>query len=1224
MSSIKNASVFVFFAVTLAAIQFWGVEVRAQSSYFTSMGCVDCHTPTATCNGCHAHGTHASSAKTGINITGVTNKAVYAAGETVSVTIAGGYRTGWVRAVLLDQNQNELARSGGNDSGMGSSTTFPAVLTAPAPVAPGTYSWKVAWYGNDYDKSGATFGSQWVPDPNNPNHGMEMANVASFTVGSPADTAAPVVSAFTLPATATSLSIPVSSFSATDNVAVTGYLVNTSATAPAASAAGWSATAPATVTAAAAGSTTFFAWAKDAAGNVSLAKSAAVVVTLPDTAAPVVSAFTLPATATSLSIPVSSFSATDNVAVTGYLVNTSATAPAASAAGWSATAPATVTAAAAGSTTFFAWAKDAAGNVSLAKSAAVVVTLPDTAVPVVSAFTLPATATSLTIAVGAFSATDNVAVTGYLVNTSATAPAASAAGWSATAPATVTAAAAGSTTFFAWAKDAAGNVSLAKSAAVVVTLPDTAVPVVSAFTLPATATSLTIAVGTFSATDNVAVTGYLINTSATAPAASAAGWSATAPATVTAAAAGSTTFFAWAKDAAGNVSLAKSAAVVVTLADTTVPVVSTFTLPATATSLTIAVSSFSASDNVAVTGYLVNTSVTAPAASAAGWSATAPATVTAAAAGSTTFFAWAKDAAGNVSLAKSAAVVVTLPDTAAPVVSAFTLPATATSLTIAVGSFSATDNVAVTGYLVNTSATAPAASAAGWSATAPATVTAAAAGSTTFFAWAKDAAGNVSLGKSAAVVVTLADTSAPVVSAFTLPATATNLTIAVGSLSATDNVAVTGYLVSTSATAPAASATGWTAASPATVIASSAGSTTFYAWAKDAAGNVSLAKSATVVVTLPDTIAPVVLTFTLPATATSTTVPVSALSASDNVAVTGYQISISAAAPAASAAGWSATAPATVTAAATGSTTFYAWAKDAAGNVSLAKSATVTVASAADTTKPALTISALANGAYTNKMTLNLTGSATDAGGLKSVTVNGGAIAVNTDGSFSTALALVVGPNTITVIATDNAGNQQVDTRTVTYDPAAPVLTVSSPADNSSSSQTLVTVTGSVNESSTVAVSVNNGSLQYATVSGTSFTAAVYLVAGTNTIDITATDLAGNTTSSKRTVTYASTQQLTLAVTYPVQDITTRQSTLILKGTVADAGNDVAVKIVMNGRTFTPRVYKGEFQQQLNFPIPKLYTITVIAKDQAGNTSTILRNVIYRPSRSNDDGHDED
>ena len=62
-------------------------------------------------------------------------------------------------------------------------------------------------------------------------------------------------------------------------------------------------------------------------------------------------------------MPVSSLTATDNVGVTGYLINKSATAPAASAAGWTATAPTSVTAVA-GSNTFYAWAKDAAGNVS--------------------------------------------------------------------------------------------------------------------------------------------------------------------------------------------------------------------------------------------------------------------------------------------------------------------------------------------------------------------------------------------------------------------------------------------------------------------------------------------------------------------------------------------------------------------------------------------------------------------------------------------------------------------------------------------------------------------------------------------------------------------------------------------------------------------------------------------------------------------------------------------
>jgi hypothetical protein len=377
-----------------------------------------------------------------------------------------------------------------------------------------------------------------------------------------------------------------------------------------------------------------------------------------------------------------------------------------------------------------------------------------------------------------------------------------------------------------------------------------------------------------------------------------------------------------------------------------------------------------------------------------------------------------------------------------------------------------------------------------------------------------------------------------------------------------------------------------------------------------------------------DTSAPVV-TFALPATATSLTVPVASLSATDNVGVTGYLVNKVATPPAASAAGWTASAPASVTAVA-GSNTFYAWAKDAAGNVSAAQSASVTVtaAPAADTTLPALTISALANGSYTNKVTLNVSGSATDASGIKSVTVNNQAVIVNADGSFSHALTLAAGVNTITTIATDNAGNQQIDTRTVTYDLNVPVLAVTAPADNSTTIQSFLNVTGTISEAATVAVSVNNGSPQTAAISGSTFNATVNLVSGVNTIDITATDLAGNSANAKRTVTYDnSTSQFTLAVTSPVQDITTRNSTLTIRGTIVDATSRVNVTVTMNGRTYTPKVDDGAFRQRLTFTKAGLYAITVTATDASGNSSTVTRNVIYRPvSRDNhrNNEHDDD
>jgi|GEM_PF-2236316 len=98
-------------------------------------------------------------------------------------------------------------------------------------------------------------------------------NVATNTM------AAPVVTAFVIPATVTStFVVPVTTFTATDNKAVTGYMITTSATAPAAGAAGWSGTAPASYTVGGYASYTLYAWAKDAAGNVSLSASAPVTV----------------------------------------------------------------------------------------------------------------------------------------------------------------------------------------------------------------------------------------------------------------------------------------------------------------------------------------------------------------------------------------------------------------------------------------------------------------------------------------------------------------------------------------------------------------------------------------------------------------------------------------------------------------------------------------------------------------------------------------------------------------------------------------------------------------------------------------------------------------------------------------------------------------------------------------------------------------------------------
>jgi hypothetical protein len=98
------------------------------------------------------------------------------------------------------------------------------------------------------------------------------------------DTTAPVVTAFTTPATSASLTVPISSFTATDAVGVTGYCINESATPPTSgscSGSGWAGSAQTSFLFGSAGSKTLYAWAKDAAGNISDAATDGVEITLP-------------------------------------------------------------------------------------------------------------------------------------------------------------------------------------------------------------------------------------------------------------------------------------------------------------------------------------------------------------------------------------------------------------------------------------------------------------------------------------------------------------------------------------------------------------------------------------------------------------------------------------------------------------------------------------------------------------------------------------------------------------------------------------------------------------------------------------------------------------------------------------------------------------------------------------------------------------------------------
>lgn len=125
-----------------------------------------------------------------------------------------------------------------------------------------------------------------------------------------------------------------------------------------------------------------------------------------------------------------------------------------------------------------------------------------------------------------------------------------------------------------------------------------------------------------------------------------------------------------------------------------------------------------------------------------------------------------------------------------------------------------------------------------------------------------------------------------------------------------------------------------------------------------------------------------------------------------------------------------------------GSNTIKVDASDYDGNAAAQKSVTFII----DTVPPTLSITAPANNLVTNQAACTVTGTTNDATSSPctvTVKLNSGAaekVTVNADGTFSKALTLVAGSNTITVVSTDSAGKSSTVTRTVTLDQVAPVI----------------------------------------------------------------------------------------------------------------------------------------------------------------------------------------
>lgn len=126
-----------------------------------------------------------------------------------------------------------------------------------------------------------------------------------------------------------------------------------------------------------------------------------------------------------------------------------------------------------------------------------------------------------------------------------------------------------------------------------------------------------------------------------------------------------------------------------------------------------------------------------------------------------------------------------------------------------------------------------------------------------------------------------------------------------------------------------------------------------------------------------------------------------------------------------------------------GSHTITASVSDYDGNASTTASITIKI----DTAPPSLTVTAPTDNLFTNKASCTVSGTTNDA--LSSpvtvaITVGGkdaGSVTVGSDGTFSKAVTLVEGANTVVVTSTDALGKSTSVTRTVTLDTSIPVFT---------------------------------------------------------------------------------------------------------------------------------------------------------------------------------------
>ena len=271
----------------------------------------------------------------------------------------------------------------------------------------------------------------------------------------------------------------------------------------------------------------------------------------------------------------------------------------------------------------------------------------------------------------------------------------------------------------------------------------------------------------------------------------------------------------------------------------------------------------------------------------------------------------------------------------------------------------------------------------------------------------------------------------------------------------------------------------------------------------------------------------------------------------------------------------------------------------AAGKISASATTVISVKGA-----PGLTLHMVQDASVVSSQLLTVNG-VTDPD-VTTVTINGVQSPVS-GGIFSQGIMLAGGVNIISVSVTDSLGSSKSLTRQVTFDPAAPAVTISSPTAGSViNSLAPVVVSGTFTGSASSTIKVNGIT---AVIAGSSWSATVSPVAGIYGVNVSVTDGA----KQASTFTFINIVDLTLPqilINTPSADLLTAAAKTTVSGNAKGAG----VTAALNGSplpiNFDPAT--GSFDVAVTLPTDGTYVLVVTTTDVFGASSRVFRTIVNK------------